>query len=235
MLDWVDDESFRIGDVEFVCRPVFRRFPSTSSRFCLLKARWSVEGYQRLCRDLSPRRIVEVGVYDGGSTAFLAEVTGAEKLLAVDVNPPRSGALHDWIRQRGFERRVVPQFEVDQSDVDTLSRLVEREFDAAPLDLVIDDASHEPAPTRATFDCLFPQLAPGGVYVIEDWLLPLTPVVVDLMIVAAQHPEVVAEVRVWRTWATIVRGPADLDADTFTLSALVGHSDRARDLGLEGR
>ena len=39
----------------------------------------------------------------------------------------------------------------------------------APLDLVIDDASHLYGPTKASFEALFPLLREGGVYVIEDW------------------------------------------------------------------
>jgi hypothetical protein len=34
---------------------------------------------------------------------------------------------------------------------------------------VIDDASHLIAPTRVSFNLLFPRLRPGGVFVIEDW------------------------------------------------------------------
>ena len=37
------------------------------------------------------------------------------------------------------------------------------------LDLVIDDGSHLAEPTRTSFDTLFPLLAPGGFYIIEDW------------------------------------------------------------------
>ena len=47
--------------------------------------------------------------------------------------------------------------------------IVDEEFDGAPLDLVIDDASHRLEPTRASFDMLFPRLRPGGLYIIEDW------------------------------------------------------------------
>jgi hypothetical protein len=45
---------------------------------------------------------------------------------------------------------------------------VAHEF-SAPLDLVIDDASHIYGPTKASFQALFPLLRPGGLYLIEDW------------------------------------------------------------------
>ena len=38
-----------------------------------------------------------------------------------------------------------------------------------PIDVVFDDCSHNLDLTRASFDALFPFLAPGGIYVIEDW------------------------------------------------------------------
>jgi hypothetical protein len=39
---------------------------------------------------------------------------------------------------------------------------------AQELSIVIDDGSHKDALSIATFEYLFPKLAPGGVYVIED-------------------------------------------------------------------
>ena len=56
----------------------------------------------------------------------------------------------------------------DQRDRDKLEAIVAAEFDG-PLDLVLDDASHLFVPTRTSFELLFPRLAPGGLYVIEDW------------------------------------------------------------------
>ena len=38
MITWRGDDSFVIADVEYVCRPVTGRFPSTPDRFCLLTA-----------------------------------------------------------------------------------------------------------------------------------------------------------------------------------------------------
>ena len=39
----------------------------------------------------------------------------------------------------------------------------------APPDLIIDDASHLYSETKTSFETLFPQLRPGGLYIIEDW------------------------------------------------------------------
>ena len=39
---------------------------------------------------------------------------------------------------------------------------------AAPIDAVIDDASHDPADQITTLKALLPRLEPGGVYICED-------------------------------------------------------------------
>lgn len=40
-------------------------------------------------------------------------------------------------------------------------------------DLIVDDASHDGKLTAATFRLLWPLVAPGGFYVIEDWMVGL--------------------------------------------------------------
>lgn len=57
---------------------------------------------------------------------------------------------------------------MNQEDREAVREIAEHEFDA-PLDLVIDDASHLYEPTRTSFDALFPLLRPGGLYIVEDW------------------------------------------------------------------
>jgi hypothetical protein len=53
----------------------------------------------------------------------------------------------------------------DQSDADTLRRLVEL---CPPFDLVVDDGSHIRSDIIASFEALFPAVKPGGFYAIED-------------------------------------------------------------------
>jgi hypothetical protein len=221
MLKWTRDDTFWIGDTEYVCRPVFRRFRSTASRFCLLKPRWAVEEYERLVDERSPQNIVEVGVYHGASTALLAEVARPKKLVAFDIAETRSPALDEWVRGRGLEQRVVAEFGIDQADAARLADVVDREFANEQLDLVIDDASHALEPTRQTFNCLFPRLVVEGVYVIEDWWMQLAPLVVELIVIAALQPTIVADIRVNHGWVVVRRGNADLDTASFDASSLL--------------
>jgi Methyltransferase domain len=227
MLNWTGDDTFSIGDTEYVCRPVFRRFRSTAQRFCLLKARWAVDKYERLLDERSPQNIVEVGVYDGASTALFAEVARPRKLVAIDIADPRSTALDEWVRSRGLEGQVVAEFGIDQADAARLADVIDREFTSERLDLVVDDASHALEPTRRTFNCLFPRLAVDGLYVIEDWWMALGPLAVELIMVAAMQPDVIAEVTVHRGWVIVRRGTADLDKTSFDISSVLGPHARA--------
>lgn len=46
---------------------------------------------------------------------------------------------------------------------------------AAAYDLIVDDASHRGALTERSFELLWPQVAAGGFYVIEDWQVAFWP------------------------------------------------------------
>jgi hypothetical protein len=48
-------------------------------------------------------------------------------------------------------------------------KIYRAEFGGEPLDLVVDDASHQYRESRETFRYFIPLLRPGGPYVIEDW------------------------------------------------------------------
>ena len=106
-LTWSDDRTFRLDDVEYVCRPFGNRVPSSPDRFCILKPSWSVQLYEEMLTDLAPRNIVEIGIYDGGSTALFARLARPEKLVAVDIKPTPSSALQEYLETRGLPRSGV--------------------------------------------------------------------------------------------------------------------------------
>jgi len=133
------------------------------------KTRWMVERYIELADALEPRRVVELGIDRGGSTVFLAVLMRQlERLLAVDIGAVPDG-LAEFVASGDWAERVHCHGGVDQAERSPLLSLVDATFGDEPLDLVVDDASHLLAPTRASFDALFPRLAPGGVFIVEDW------------------------------------------------------------------
>jgi predicted O-methyltransferase YrrM len=135
----------------------------------IMKQADMIEPYERLCDRLSPRRIVELGINRGGSTALLAELARPERLVAFELSTAPVPALDDFIAAGGLAEVVRPHFGVDQSDRSRLAEILDGEIGAETLDLVVDDASHLYAPTLASFEALFPRLRPGGAFVIEDW------------------------------------------------------------------
>ena len=99
------------------------------------------------------------------------------------------------------------------------------QHDAAPLDLVVDDASHLYGPTKASFEILFPLLRPGGLYLIEDWAwdhwheygspqhpwafeTPPTELVCELVAVAGGNRDVIQDLTVLAGLVAVTRGPA---------------------------
>src|SRR6185436_21011315 len=82
--------------------------------------------------------------------------------------------LDRFIAERGLGDRLQAHYRTDQSDRPALARIMADAFGDEPLDLVIDDASHSLAPTRDSFEALFPLVRPGGRFLIEDWHWELT-------------------------------------------------------------
>ncbi len=143
-----------------------------SNELLLMKPRWMVERYAALIDDVKPKRMFELGIFHGGSVAFLALLAEPDRHVAIDYQPKGSARFEDW--RQAHDDVVHAYYGVDQGDAATLRRIVADEFGGEPLDLVIDDASHLLDPTRSSFNVLFPLLRPGGVYVIEDWGVDLS-------------------------------------------------------------
>jgi predicted O-methyltransferase YrrM len=135
----------------------------------LLKNREMIEGYDPVVAEFQGANCVELGIFEGGSTAFLAQVLQPRRLVAVDIAPAPVERLEAFLAARSLTDTVRTHYGVDQSDRATLTAIVAGAFDPEPLDLVIDDASHLYQPTVASFDVLFPRIRSGGLYVIEDW------------------------------------------------------------------
>jgi predicted O-methyltransferase YrrM len=163
-----EDEHFlKVGSTEFHCEHPVGTVPP--GRLPVAKPRRLVEAYVALCTELRPRRVVEVGIYKGGSTAMLHALTEAEKIVAIELSEQPVEVLERYIDDRSLRASVRPYYGVDQSDRARVTEIVEKEFAGAPIDLVVDDASHLYRETKVTFETLFPYLRPGGVFVFEDW------------------------------------------------------------------
>jgi SAM-dependent methyltransferase len=152
-----------------VWREATRRYPYLLE-LPPFKSRWLYEAYEDMFTQVgSLRTLLELGMYQGGSIALWRQALGC-RVIGVDLSsPPKTAQLLDrFIRDSGSEDAVHCYWRTNQTDAEKLIDIVTRHA-GGTLDVVIDDASHLYAPTRRSFEILFPRLRPGGVYVIEDW------------------------------------------------------------------
>jgi SAM-dependent methyltransferase len=231
-MNWVDEQTLEFEGMRFLVTfdPVLGSGKSTADRFLLLKAKPQLEEYIKLSLELKPKRILELGIAQGGSVVCFQKLFKPERLVAIELDPDLP-VLRDYIAHNKLQDRVRPFFEVNQGDRKRLLEIVDGEFPGQELDLVIDDASHRLTETRTSFNVLFPRLRPGGVFVIEDWgwehwpgtwqtdanrfhgSLPLTNLIFELVMTAASDSGVVANVSVWNSMVMVQRGSRPLGAD----------------------
>lgn len=159
---------FSLGGENFVIEvgvPPKDRCPSTSEGFTIMKNEPYLRVYEDLASGFSPRSILELGIFQGGSYVFLDKLFKPRRVSAVEISPKPVAPLLDYLSRT--ENRFV-HFATSQRDGERLRQIVLGEL-ADELDLVVDDASHIYEETKTSFEFLFPLLHPGGIYVIEDW------------------------------------------------------------------
>jgi cephalosporin hydroxylase len=100
--------------------------------------------------------LLEIGVSHGGSLQMWRSYLGRRsRIVGIDIEPRVADLAED-----GIDVRVG-----DQSDPEFLDRLVAI---YGSFDVVIDDGSHVPAHQIASIERLWPHVADGGQYVVED-------------------------------------------------------------------
>lgn len=174
-----------------------------------------------------PQNIFELGLWDGGSLAFWFECFQPKKHVGIDLlQRGDSEYFRRYISSRGLSARLKTYWDTNQADAPKLRSIVNREFDG-PLDLVIDDASHFYQPTKSSFECLFPLLRPGGLYLIEDWAWEhwkdfsspddpmakeesLTRLVVELLEATGTSTSLIGSLTTYQGFTVIERGEADI-------------------------
>ena len=163
----IDHEGrFSFGGENFVIdMSTTERRPSTSEAFTIVKNEHYLRIYEDLASGFSPRSILELGIFQGGSYVLLDKLFSPRRMSAVDISGQPVARLLQYVADK--EGRFV-HFSTSQSDREILEHIVRNEL-ADELDLVVDDASHTYEQTRSSFEILFPLLRPGGIYSVEDW------------------------------------------------------------------
>jgi predicted O-methyltransferase YrrM len=154
-----------IDDVEFLIDLSSPGRPSETGSFTIAKSEPYIRFYEALARSSSPEGVLELGIYRGGSYVLLDKLFSPRRMSAVELSADPIAPLMNYVDAR---RDRHAHFATSQSDDTALRRIVNDDL-GGTLDVVVDDASHSYAPTRRSFEILFPLLSPGGVYIIEDW------------------------------------------------------------------
>jgi SAM-dependent methyltransferase len=239
-LEWVNDDQFRIGSTEFIMSPdraVMDKLHTSHERFLLGKYRVLVEDMLKMRESIRIKNIVDIGIYKGGSIALYALLFNPTKLVGIDHLSDRVKPLDDFINNHGLQKTVTLFYGTDQSDAPRICEIIKSEFSGQDLDLIVDDASHLYRETRETFQTLFPALRTGGIYIIEDWgwahwagdvwqkceAFPadapsLTNILIEISMLCASRPDIVASFEVQPYLVKVFRGPARLGTGELRLN-----------------
>ncbi len=124
------------------------------------KVYWGyVPTYERMAAEIGPAgRVCELGVLHGDSLDMWLTFFPKGIVVGVDQEEQSRWPVGTYkIVSLQDDERLVPAL---------------KEY-AEAYDLIVDDCSHQGHLTKASFDLLWPLVAPGGWYVIEDWMVGL--------------------------------------------------------------
>jgi Methyltransferase domain len=166
-LNWLDRSSFEIGGYTITLDYEIggSKLKSSARNFTIMKAPSFLDHYTVL-KSEGFKKILELGVYQGGSFVFLDQLLKPEKFSAVEISSVPIPALDTYVSNNADRAKLY--YSTSQDDVGRLNDIVETDF-GGMLDLVVDDASHWYKQTKTSFQTLFPKLKAGGLYIIEDW------------------------------------------------------------------
>ena len=166
-LNWKSSTDFEIGGYTMSMDYVHggSKIKSENNKFLLMKAKNFLGHYTSLDPE-ECRKVLELGVYQGGSFVFLDQLLKPDRISALELSSTPVPALDKYVSDNGD--RACLYYGTSQDDVGKLREIVSRDFDGQ-LDLVVDDASHFYEQTKTSFMTLFPLVRPGGMYIIEDW------------------------------------------------------------------
>lgn len=114
--------------------------------------------YERYLSKFRGKNIIflEIGVSQGGSLQMWQHYFGdGAKIYGIDIDP----------RCRGVEEKNIKVFTGSQKDPKFLREVIKK---IAPIDIVIDDGSHNSSHQIMSFKELFGALGEGGIYLCED-------------------------------------------------------------------
>jgi predicted O-methyltransferase YrrM len=239
---WKDDVSFTLADTDFFIThspEKLKQLETTDRQFILGKTRDLVDKTVALRDSDKIEYIVDLGIYKGGSVALNALLFKPLKLVGIEYMKEPVQPLENFIINRNLQQQVINYYGINQADSKRLKQIIDREFAGTPIDLVVDDASHQYVETRASFETLFPMLRPGGIYIVEDWgwahwagdewqqgkhfslrSPSLTNLSIELSMLCASRPDLLESVHIEHSMIVIRRGNGVFEGGDFKLERL---------------
>jgi len=237
-IDWVSETKFVVDGLEFNGDLASFTERTTPDRVVILKDSRLLRQYLDFLAGHDIKNMFELGIWQGGSPMFYALATDARKVVALDITNPGPATLDEIARRYGVVDKLRLHFGVSQGDRETVTEIMDSEFGDEPLDLVIDDASHEYGLTRESFEIVFPRLRMGGFYIIEDWQWAhidspvyqqgqafggkpaLSNFIFELLIAYGSHPDIFWNIVVRDWFVAVQKGSMPL-APSFRLDDLL--------------
>ena len=242
-IEWKNQTEFSVDGVKFFCSLDDYTRKTDNDRIIILKDRGSLESYREVLGNTRVRNLLEFGILEGGSAVLFTLLMDLEKFVGIDIMDSARG-IEPFLAQHEVGKKIKFHFSVSQSDERSVRKLIKSEFAKSPIDLIIDDASHQYAHTKRTFEIAFPHLRPGGVYVIEDWGWPhwkgyngfmgepaMSMLIFELVMLCATSQEVVSDIRIFPSFAFIRKSEAATDLLNFSIEKF--YQKRGLSLGFQ--
>lgn len=112
--------------------------------------------YAELFKDLESPRLLEIGIWKGGSLRAWKEAFPTGQIVGLDINEPPD------VRNL---RQICDVWIGNQASKEFLKNLVQHYTN---FDIIIDDGSHHWLDQQTSFEVLWPAISSEGFYVIED-------------------------------------------------------------------
>lgn len=236
---WISETAFETPNFYFETQISDYSKKTTADAIQLLKPKSFLELYDSYIADA--RNVLEIGFFQGGMPLYVSDMSNAEKIVAIDLNPvpePISGI----ISAKGLGHRVRMHGSVNQSDAERVTAIIKEEFNEQSIDLIADDASHLYEPTKKSFETCFSYLKPGGRYIIEDWgwshwnkgdflkshksfsaeAIPLSQLILEIVLAQCAHGGLIEKIEILNgSLITITRGNALKRGERLDLDSLV--------------
>jgi hypothetical protein len=227
-IEWKNQTEFSTDGVKFLCSLDDPTRETDENRIIILKDRASLESYYQVLGNTHVRNVLEFGILEGGSAILFTLLLEPEKFVGIDVRDSARG-IEPFLARHDVGKKIKFHFCISQSDERAVRELIRSEF-TDPIDLIIDDASHQYAHTKRTFEIAFPHLRPGGLYVIEDWGWAhwkdydgfkgepaMSMLIFELVMLCATSQQVVSDIRIFPSFAFIRKSEASTDLRDFSI------------------